>query len=64
MRFVNKDGEAHTVTVRGGFDSGGLDTGDSWVHQFTRPGKYPYFCSLHPYMRGMVIVQQAKEPGK
>lgn len=61
VRFVNKDDEAHTVTLRGGgFDSGGLDTGDTWTYRFTRPGKYAYFCSLHPFMTGTVTVRPAK----
>jgi plastocyanin len=57
VRFVNHDDEAHTVTARGnGFDSGGLDTGDGWTYRFERPGKYTYFCSLHPYMTGTIVV--------
>lgn len=57
VRFVNRDDEAHTATSKSNaFDSGGLDTGDSWTVRFTKPGKYPYLCSLHPYMTGTVIV--------
>jgi plastocyanin len=57
VRFINHDGEAHTATARNnGFDSGGLDTGDSWTVKFTKPGKYPYFCTLHPYMTGTIVV--------
>ena len=58
VHFVNRDSEAHTVTVQGGkIDSGGLDTGDAWSYRFTHPGKYAYFCSLHPYMRGTIVVK-------
>jgi plastocyanin len=61
VRFINKDDEAHTVTLEGGgFDSGGLDTGDGWTYRFTKPGKYTYFCTLHPYMRGTIVVQTPK----
>lgn len=61
VRFVNRDDEAHTVTARdGSFDSGGLDTGASWTHRFEKPGRYAYFCELHPYMTGTVIVVAAK----
>jgi len=57
VRFVNRDGEAHTVTATDrSFDSGGLDSGDSWTHRFTRPGRYAYICALHPFMRGTIIV--------
>ena len=58
VRFVNRDSEAHTVTATDrAFDSGGLDTGDSWTRRFDRPGTYRYFCELHPYMKGVVIVR-------
>jgi plastocyanin len=57
VRFVNRDGEAHTISAADrSFDSGGLDSGDSWTHRFTRPGRYTYFCALHPYMRGTIVV--------
>jgi plastocyanin len=60
VRFVNDDGEAHTVTARDkSFDSAGLDTGDAWTHRFTKPGTYAYFCALHPYMHGVVVVRAA-----
>jgi plastocyanin len=58
VRFVNDDSEAHTVTARdGSFNSNGLDTNDSWSFRFTKPGDYPYFCQLHPYMKGEVVVK-------
>jgi plastocyanin len=60
VRFVNHDDEAHTVTATdNSFDSAGMDTGDSWSHTFTRPGKYTYYCELHPYMKGTIIVLPA-----
>jgi plastocyanin len=58
VRFVNDDGEAHTVTAADkSFDSAGMDTSDAWTHTFTKPGTYAYFCALHPYMKGVVIVR-------
>jgi plastocyanin len=58
VRFVNDDSEAHTVTARdGSFNSDGLDTNDSWSFRFTKPGTYAYFCQLHPYMKGTVVVK-------
>ncbi len=57
VRFVNRDQEAHTITASdGSFDSAGLDTGQSWTHRFTKPGRYTYYCELHPYMKGTIIV--------
>ena len=56
--FVNDDDEAHTVTASDkSFDSGGLDTHESWRHTFTKPGTYRYFCALHPFMKAVVIVE-------
>lgn len=58
VRFVNDDSEAHTVTARdGSFNSDGLDTNDSWSFRFSKAGDYAYFCQLHPYMKGTVIVK-------
>ena len=60
VRFVNDDGEAHTVTaVDKSFDSAGMDMGDTWTHTFTKPGTYSYFCALHPYMKGIIVVRAA-----
>lgn len=58
VRFVNNDGEAHTVVSdKGVFNSGGLDTNDSWAVRLQKPGTYSYFCSLHPYMKGTIVVR-------
>jgi plastocyanin len=64
VTFVNDDDEAHTVTasdaVAGAkFDSEGLDTSQTWQHVFAQAGTYRYFCELHPYMKGVVIVDAA-----
>ena len=65
VRFVNDDSEAHTVTaVDHSFDSGGLDTGDGWTYTFAKAGRYAYFCALHPYMKGTVVVDAPSGGGK
>ena len=57
VRFVNRDQEAHTITASdGSFDSAGVDTGGAWTHRFDKPGRYTYYCELHPYMKGTIIV--------
>lgn len=58
VEWVNDDADAHTVdSVDKLFDSGGLDTHDTWKHAFKTAGSFAYFCALHPYMKGTVIVK-------
>jgi len=60
VHFVNKDDDAHTVTSDSGlFDSKGLDTNASWSYTFRKPGTYHYFCELHPFMKGTIVVKAA-----
>ena len=33
-----------------------LNTGESYEFTFAMPGRYGYFCALHPQMVGVVIV--------
>lgn len=57
VTFINDDSEPHTATaVDKAFDSGGLDLHDSWKHTFSKPGTYAYFCAMHPYMKGTIVV--------
>src|SRR6185437_398076 len=57
VRFVNSDQEANRITATDrSFDSEGLDAGGTWTHRFTRPGRYTYYCELHPYMKGTIVV--------
>ncbi|MBV9149076.1 MAG: cupredoxin family copper-binding protein [Candidatus Eremiobacteraeota bacterium] len=61
VTFQNDDDEAHTVTATDkSFDSAGLDSGQSWTHTFDKPGTYAYFCALHPYMKGKIIVKSSQ----
>jgi plastocyanin len=53
-------GSFHTVTSRAGsperFDSGTLSTGQEFLRAFAVAGRYPYHCTIHPEMRGVVQV--------
>jgi len=61
VTFVNDDDEPHTVTATDkSYDSEGLDTNNTWQHVYTKPGRYTYFCELHPYMKAVVIVTASK----
>ncbi|HEX2667565.1 MAG TPA: plastocyanin/azurin family copper-binding protein [Gammaproteobacteria bacterium] len=33
-----------------------MDTGDTYSYTFTKPGTYSYYCTLHPFMKGKVVV--------
>jgi len=42
------------------FDSGMLmKPGDSWDYSADTVGEFPYFCTLHVWMQGVLIVQEA-----
>lgn len=57
VTWKNLDDSPHTVRERNkAFGSGPLDTGDSFSYTFAKPGEYPYFCSLHPFMVGKIVV--------
>ena len=65
IEWVNYDPEAHTVTSKtldGGpsdeFDSGLFSYGKKFSHTFDKPGKFDYFCTIHPWMNGIVIVEE------
>jgi plastocyanin len=39
------------------FDSGTIDTGAAWRYVVRKKGAYNYSCTLHPNMKGKLIVQ-------
>lgn len=58
VEWVNGDDVPHTVTAQDrSFRSGTMEKGKSYRHTFDRPGRYPYFCEFHPFMKGTVVVQ-------
>jgi plastocyanin len=67
----NDDFEIHTVTSSGNssstfamtdknkeLDSGPLNPRQTFEHTFQKPGKYDYFCVIHPSMTGEVVVDK------
>lgn len=63
ITWTNDDTLPHTVTSgnadtgpSGEFDSGIVMGGGSFTHTFDKAGSFDYFCALHPYMTGQVIV--------
>lgn len=60
VTWVNEDGDVHTIKSTDGpevFGSPGLDSGEQFKYTFRRAGTYHYICSVHPYMRGIVVVR-------
>ena len=43
------------------FDTGLLMQGDSRTITIDTAGEYPYFCMVHPWMKGVITVQEVKE---
>ncbi|MEH1887565.1 cupredoxin domain-containing protein [Nostoc sp.] len=61
VQFLNVDEEPHTATATDGtFNSKALDTNQTWNYTATKPGIYPYICSVHPFMKGTLTVTQEK----
>ena len=56
--WTNRDDIPHTsVSTEGVFKSKVMDTDEKFSYTFTKPGTYPYYCSIHPKMTGQVVVQ-------
>jgi amicyanin len=60
VTWRNEDDIPHTVASSTRvFKSKALDTDDSFSFTLTEPGSYEYFCSLHPHMKGKIVVEPA-----
>ena len=58
VRITNTDGTAHTVTARNGaFDTGDIAGGARTTSTITQPGTYRYYCKIHNYMTGTIVVR-------
>lgn len=64
VEWTNRDVAVHTVTSgspKEGPDgiiySDFLSPGETFAFRFNEPGAYPYFCTLHPWMEGLIVVQ-------
>ena len=40
------------------YDSGRFMPGESWSYKFEEAGTFAYFCTIHPWMEGVVIVEK------
>ena len=61
VTWTNQDAVPHTIASDTGspvpFSSDSLSTGASYTFTFTQPGTFTYHCSIHPSMKGTIIVQ-------
>ena len=68
ITVTNDDAQPHTVTSGSGpqdpnsaklFDTGILMTGDAGDVDTAalEPGEYQYYCTVHPFMKGLITVQ-------
>lgn len=58
IEWTNQDPLPHTVTANDeSFDSGLVQPGATWQHTFERAGTFTYYCTPHPFMKGVVVVK-------
>lgn len=58
VRWVNDDPLVHTVAFDDGSGtSAEIPQNGAFTFKFDHPGTYPYHCTQHPFMRGVVIVK-------
>jgi plastocyanin len=58
--WANQGGDGHDVTGRGpdgAWRSGPMAPGERYQRAFWIAGTYDYFCSVHPEMRGQLVVK-------
>jgi plastocyanin len=55
--WENDDDIPHSIVeMQGKFHSPALDTEDKYGFTFDVAGTFEYFCGLHPFMKGKVVV--------
>lgn len=64
VEWINRDSVVHTVASgspgdgpNGEIYSHLMKTGESFAFRFDEAGSYPYFCTIHPWMQGIVIAE-------
>ena len=65
IKWKNLDTSTHDITslTFGGpystfFSSGVMNSGSTFEHRIMELGEYPYYCSLHPWAKGLIIVKE------
>jgi plastocyanin len=65
VTWTNEDSALHTVVSRAHasgrsfpeFDSEYIGPNDTFKYRFSTAGTFDYYCVLHPFMKGKVVVQ-------
>ncbi|HEU4681141.1 MAG TPA: cupredoxin family copper-binding protein [Gemmatimonadales bacterium] len=56
--WTNEGQVMHTVSAEdGSFDSGPIEPGERGRITFSRAGTFPFHCTPHPFMRGVIVVR-------
>jgi plastocyanin len=56
--WVNKDFFPHNARAQDRtFESTDIATNQSWRYVATKAGTFPYICTLHPTMKGTLVVK-------
>ena len=65
VKWQNQSMQPHTITHDGcrlggkcAFHSGHLHPGEEFSVRDLTPGIYPYHCNIHPFMRGVIVVDR------
>ncbi len=57
VKWTNTGSVGHTSTSNTGkWDSGTIHVGNSFTHVFKKAGTFKYHCTIHPTMKGKIIV--------
>lgn len=69
ISWENPTADLHTITHDAcrtnegcAFDSGAIGPNRTFTLHQLPPGHYPYHCTLHPIMRGVLVVQELEFP--
>lgn len=54
-RLTNRDSTPHIITGEN-FDSGSISQDKTFNQTFKETGTFQYYCTIHPSMKGKVIV--------
>src|SRR5262249_26990826 len=58
VTFANESGVGHPATGNGGtFNTGTIGAGKSVTISFKHPGTFTYFCKIHRFMHGKIVVK-------